>query len=78
MANNGDNIRLLKLNLKEKIYLYVNSTIHKGVSKKYVKLFWLKIFSFATVVHLELRITPRIFENNRSNPNGILMGFGGN
>ncbi len=36
----------LIVNLKEKIYLYVNSTIHlyKGVQKKLLKLFWLKIF----------------------------------
>jgi hypothetical protein len=40
-------------------------------------------FPFATgvndtgaVVHLELRISPRIFEKIRNGPNGILRGLG--
>jgi hypothetical protein len=40
----------LKVNLKEKIYLYVNSTTQR-CSKKELKLFWLKIFSFVTGVN---------------------------
>jgi len=29
-----------------------------------------------TVVHFELRISPRIFEKNRNGPNGILKAWG--
>ncbi len=32
--------------------------------------------SLITVVHLYLRISPRIFEKNRNGPNGILWGWG--
>jgi hypothetical protein len=32
--------------------------------------------STTPVVHLELRISPRIFEKNRNDPNGILRGLG--
>jgi hypothetical protein len=32
--------------------------------------------SLIPVVNLELRISPRIFENIRNSPNGILRGLG--
>jgi hypothetical protein len=32
--------------------------------------------SLTPVANLELRISPRIFEKIRNNPNGILMGLG--
>ncbi len=32
--------------------------------------------SLIPVVHLELRISPRIFEKNQNGPNGILRGLG--
>ncbi len=32
--------------------------------------------SLTPVVHLDLRISPRIFEKNRNGPNGILWGWG--
>ncbi len=37
----------IKVNLKEKI-IYLLNLLPKGVQKKYWKLFWWKIFSFAT------------------------------
>jgi hypothetical protein len=36
----------------------------------------LPLVSRTPVVHLELRISPRIFEKNRNDPNGILWGLG--
>jgi hypothetical protein len=37
--------RYLKVNLKAKIYIYVNSTVlSKAVPTKLLKFFWLKIF----------------------------------
>jgi hypothetical protein len=40
------------------------------------EFFHLPPVSMTPVVHLELRIYPRIFEKNRNGPNGILRGFG--
>jgi hypothetical protein len=51
------------------------------ISPAYLQFFnWLKTFSTLflrqPMVHLELRISPRIFEKNRNSPNGILRGLG--
>jgi hypothetical protein len=71
------------VNLKAKIYIYVNSTI-QGCSNKIIKIFLIKDFfhlppvSATPVVNLELRISARIFEKIRNGPNGILRGLGEN
>ncbi len=36
----------------------------------------LPMMSLTPVVHLDLRISPRIFEKIRNGPNGILWGWG--
>ncbi len=57
----------LKMNLKKKIYIYVNSTT-QSCPNKIIKIFLIEDFfhlppvSTTPVVHLELRISPRIFE----------------
>ncbi len=54
----------------------------KGVQTKWLKTFWLKIFvhlppvSTTLVVHLELQISPRIFEKIWNCRNGILRCLG--
>jgi hypothetical protein len=71
----------LKLNLKAKIYIYVNSTTQRCSNKK-IKIFQFEDFCYlppvsaTPVVHLELRISPRIFEKIRNGPIGILRGLG--
>ncbi len=71
----------LKVNLKAKIYLYVNSTIQRR-SNKIIKifliedLFHLPPMSATPVVNLKLRISPRLLEKIRNGPNGILWGWG--
>ncbi len=52
-----------------------------GVQIKQLKLFWLKIFPFATCVNdtggaLDLRISPQILEKIWNDTNGILKGLG--
>ncbi len=83
VANNWNNIRLLsgfKVNLK-KMYLYVNSTAQM-CSNKISKTFLAEDFFLFSpvlttpVVHLELRISPRIFEKIWNRPNWILRGLG--
>jgi hypothetical protein len=64
--------RYLKVNLKAKIYIYVNSTIQMFLNKIF-KIFHLP---FGHLVNLELRISPRIFKKIRNGPNGILWGWG--
>ncbi len=49
--------------------------LHKGVPKN-KDFFHLPPVSTTPVVHLELRISPRIFEKIRIGPFGILRGFG--
>ncbi len=72
--------RHLKVNLKAKIYIYVNSTTQR-CPNKLIKIFLIEDFfhlppvSLTPVVHLELRISPRIFEKSLIGPNGILRGF---
>ncbi len=71
----------LKVNLKAKMYICVNSTIQR-CPNKIIKIFLIGDFSHlppvstTSVVNLEPRISPRIFEKNRNGPNGILWGWG--
>jgi hypothetical protein len=71
----------LKVNLKAKIYIYVNSTSQR-CPNKIIKIFQLENFfhlppvSLTPVANLELRISPRIFEKIRNGPNGIIRGLG--
>jgi hypothetical protein len=72
--------RHLKVNLKAKIFIYVNSTTHR-CPNKIIKIFLLEGFfylppvSLTPVANLELRISPRIFEKIRIGPNGIFRGL---
>jgi hypothetical protein len=69
------------MNLTKKIYLYANSTA-QSCPKEIMKIFLtedflhLPLVSTTPVVHLELRISPKIFEKIRSGPNGIIRGLG--
>ena len=73
--------RYLKVNLKAKMYICVNSTIQR-CPNKIIKIFLIEDFchlppvSTTLVVNLELRISPRIFEKIRNGPYGILRGLG--
>ncbi len=70
---------LLKMNLKEKIYLHAITLLPKGVQKKKWKFsdfFHLPPVSTTRVVHLELRKSPWIFEKIRNGPNGVIRGLG--
>ncbi len=73
--------RYLTVNLKAKIYIYVNSSIQR-CPKKIIKIFLIEDFfhlppvSTTPVVNLELRISPRIFEKILNGSNGILRGLG--
>ena len=73
--------RYLKVNLKAKIYIYVNSTIQR-CPNKIIKIFLIEDFfhlppvSATPLVNLELRISPRLLEKIRNGPNGILWGWG--
>ncbi len=72
----------LKVNLKAKIYIYVNSTIQR-CSNKIIKIFLIEDFfnlppvSATPVVNLELRISPRLLEKIRNGPNWDTLGLGG-
>jgi hypothetical protein len=72
--------RHLKVNLKPKIYIYVYSTTQR-CPNKIIKVFLLEGFfhlppvSLTPVANLELRISPRIFEKIRNDPNGIIRGL---
>ncbi len=71
----------LKVNLKAKIYIYVNSTTQR-CQNKIIKIFLLEGFfhlppvSLTPVPNLELWISPRMFEKIRNGPNGIIRGLG--
>ncbi len=71
----------LKLNLKAKIYIHVTSTTQR-CPNKIIKNFQFEDFchlppvSATPVVHLELRISPRIFEKIRNGSVGILRVLG--
>ncbi len=68
--------RLLKVNLKAKLYIYVNSTTQR-FPNKIIKIFLIEeFFHLPPVVHLELRISPRIFEKIWNGRNGILRCLG--
>jgi hypothetical protein len=73
--------RHLKVNLKAKIYIYVYSTTQR-CPNKIIKIFLLEGFfhlppvSLTPVANLELRISPRIFDKIRNDPNGIIRGLG--
>jgi hypothetical protein len=73
--------RHLKVNLKAKIYIYVNSTNQRCLNK-IIKIFlcegffYLPPVSLTPVANLELRISQRILEKIRNGPNGILIGLG--
>ncbi len=73
--------RYLKVNLKAKMYIYVNSTT-KRCPNKIIKILLLEGFfhlppvSLTPVANLELRISPRIFEKFLNGPNGIIRGLG--
>jgi hypothetical protein len=57
--------RNLKVNLKAKVYIYVDSTIQRcpnKIYKIYKDFFHLPPVSATPVVNLKLRISPRIFE----------------
>ncbi len=61
--------RLLKVSLKAKIYICVNSTTQR-CSNKIIKIFLIEdFFHLPPVVHLEPRISPRIFEKIRNGCN---------
>jgi hypothetical protein len=65
------------VNLKAKIYIYVNSTIQRCFNK-IIKIFLIEDFfhlppvSATPVANLELRLLEKI----RNGPNGILWGWG--
>jgi hypothetical protein len=69
------------VNLKAKIYIYVNSTIQRWPNK-IIKIFLIEDFfhlpplSATSLVNLELPISPRLLEKNRNGPNGALWGWG--
>jgi hypothetical protein len=71
----------LKVNLKATMYLKVNSTSQR-CPNKIIKTFMIEDFfkllqvSPTPVVHLELRISPRILQKKFNGPNGILRGLG--
>ncbi len=71
----------LKMNLKKKIYLYANSTTQRS-PKEIIKIYLFEVFfplppvSTIPMVHLELRISPRIFKKIQDGPYGILWGWG--
>jgi hypothetical protein len=68
--------RNLKVNLKAKILIYVYSTTQR-CPNKIIKIFLLEgFFHLPPVANLELRISPRIFEKIRNDPNGIIRGLG--
>jgi hypothetical protein len=73
--------RPLKVNLKAKIYIYINSTTQR-CPNKIIKIFLIQSFchlppvSLTPVANLELRISPRIFEKIRNSPNVIIRGLG--
>jgi hypothetical protein len=64
------------VNLKAKIYIYVNSTTQR-CPNKIIKIFQLEgFFHLPPVANLELRISPRIFEEIQNGPNGIIKSLG--
>ncbi len=72
--------RHLKVNLKAKIYIYVNATTQRCLNK-IIKIFLLEGFihlplvSLTPVANIELRISLRIFKKIRNSPIGIIRGL---
>ncbi len=72
---------LPKVNLKAKIYIYVNSTTQR-CPNKIIKIFQIEDYFHlppvltTPMVSLESQISPRIFEKNLNGRNGILRCFG--
>ncbi len=65
------------MNLKAKLYLYVNSTSQR-YPNKIMKTFMIEDFfhlSPVSLEHLELRISPQIFKKKSKRPFGILSGL---
>ncbi len=73
--------RHLKLNLKAKIYIYINSTTQR-CPNKIIKILQLEDFchlppvSTTPVGNLELQRSPRIFKKIWNGPIGIIRGLG--
>jgi hypothetical protein len=73
--------RYLKVNLKATMYIYVSSTTQR-CPNTIIKIFLIEDFihlppvSATPVVHLEPRISPRIFEKIRNGHIGILRCLG--
>ena len=73
--------RQIKVNLKAKIYIYVNLTTQR-CPNKIIKIFLLEGFFhlplvlLTPVANLELGISPRIFGKIRNGPHGILRALG--
>jgi hypothetical protein len=73
--------RYLKVNLKAKMYIYANSTTQR-CPNKIIKILLLEDFfhlpsvSLTPVVHLEPRISQRIFKKIRNGRTGILICLG--
>ncbi len=70
----------LKVNLKAKVYIYVNSTTQR-CPNKIIKIFLLEDFfhlplvSTTLVVHLEPQISPRIFEKIWNGRIGLILSY---
>ncbi len=68
------------MNLKKKIYPYAKSTTQR-CSKVIMQIFLIEDFfhlpsvSTTLVVHLELQMSPRIFEQIRNGPSGIIRDW---
>jgi hypothetical protein len=66
----------LKMNLKAKMFLYVNYASQR-CPNKIIKTFMIQDFlHLPPVANLKLRISPRIFEKIRNDPSGILRSLG--
>ncbi len=69
------------MNLEEQTYLYANTTTQR-CPKELMKIFLIEVFFYlppvltTPVLHLDLRISPQIFEKIRNGPNVIIRGLG--
>ena len=82
VASNGNNIRLhLKVNLKAKIYLYVNSTSQR-CPNNITKIFLIEDFFHLPAVSrhwwctLSCEYLREFSKKNQNGPNGIFRGLG--
>ncbi len=73
--------RHLKVTLKAKIDIYVNSSAQR-CPNKIIKIYLIEDFLYlppvspTPVVHFELRISPQMFKKIQNGPNGIFRGLG--